>query len=156
LAAYRAKVEAELSQIASDFRDRFVSSITQLEQSYLESYVGRLKTEKGQNQAWLRAVENPEEVSFNVGSTHHLADLFIGKLGMTPRFMTEKGTPTFKAAFLDQWGDGGLMLKKRRTKLIALKQTEALLALSEHDGRWHVDLRACGTVTGRYSGGTHG
>ncbi len=94
-----------------------------------------------------------EQFLFNVGSNKQLAALFVGKLKMTPKFVTKTGQPSFKSAFLSQWGEGGDMLKKRRKRLLVLKQCDSLLALSEYDGRWHVDLKACGTTTGRFAGG---
>ncbi len=156
LQAYRDVVTGEIAEIGHTFKRRFKAEIDGLEQEALVAYVGSRKSERGQVDAWLRAVEDTSVYEFNVGSTHQLANLFIGKLGMKAMFTTAKGAPAFGKSFLSQWGDGGEMLKKRRTKLIGLKQTEALLELSEYDGRWHCDLKACGTATGRFAGGNSG
>jgi hypothetical protein len=40
--------------------------------------------------------------------------------------------------------------------MLVLAQIDSLLELSEADGRWHIDLKAAGTVTGRFAGGRVG
>jgi hypothetical protein len=45
------------------------------------------------------------------------------------------------------------MLANYKKRLLVLKQQEKLLELSAKDGIFHQDLKACGTKTGRYSGG---
>ena len=70
-------------------------------------------------------------------------------------FKTEKGNPSFAAKFLQQWGEGGEMLKKQKTILLELRQGEALHELSEETGRWHIDIKAASTKSGRLSGGSN-
>lgn len=156
LAFYAFTLREALLNNAERFKDRFRPLIDEIEQENLIDIVMARKTEKGQANAWEACLEDRSLYEFNVGSTQQLAKLFVGKLKMTAKFTTDKGAPSFKSAFLSQWGEGGLMLKTRRTKLIALKQAEALLDLSKYDGRWHIDLRACGTSTGRFAGGRSG
>jgi DNA polymerase I-like protein with 3'-5' exonuclease and polymerase domains len=81
-----------------------------------------------------------------------LTDLFVGKLGITPKFLTPTGKPSFKSAYLRQWGEGGELLKSQRSYLIELKQGQRLLEKADWDGRWHIDLRATGTKTNRFAG----
>ena len=97
-----------------------------------------------------------EHVRFNVGSNHQLRMIFVDILKMVPKFLTDKGSPSFKSPALPQWGEGGMLLGKRRKRLLVLKQATNLLILSGYDGRFHLDLKACGTSTGRYAGGTYG
>jgi DNA polymerase I-like protein with 3'-5' exonuclease and polymerase domains len=131
-------------------------------------WVNEPKTQKGKNNRLqkvtahkhesVRAKDNKNKydvhVRFNVGSNKQLEMLFCGELGMVAQFKTEKDSPSFKSCFLHQWGDGGTILAKRRKRLLVLKQAQALYELSAYDGRWHMDLKACGTATGRFAGGS--
>ncbi len=89
---------------------------------------------------------------FNPGSGQQLASLFCGKLGIDAFFKTDKGSPSMKAAHLYSYGDGGLLLTERKKILLVLQQCEKLKDKASYDGRWHVDLKACGTVTSRFAG----
>lgn len=149
LVLYKQEVETELARIADNFRETFKREISELETEWFDAWCNELKSERGR-QARRDSRQYPH---FNVGSNKQLAALFVDKLGMQPKFTTETGQPSFKSAFLNQWGEGGELLKKRRKRLLVLKQCESLLALSEYDGKWHVDLKACGTTTGRFAGG---
>lgn len=142
----------ELGQVSHDFLVRFKSEIDRIEQDNLVALCSSKKTEKGLISAWGRCIEQGLHL-FNLTSVKQKAALFVDILGMEPQFFTEKGGPAFGKAFLKQWGEGGLMLQKRGTLLIALRQMESLLKLSEYDSKYHVDLRACGTKTGRKAGG---
>jgi len=90
---------------------------------------------------------------FNTGSADHLEILFCFCLGIEPPFKTPKGKASMKAAHLSLYGRGGKMLDKRKKRLILQSQAKAALELSSIDGRYHPDLKACGTKTGRLSGG---
>ncbi len=156
---YRSQVEKEINQIAVEFRAKFEKEVVEIERQKTLAAVRKRKTLKGRKK-YLKKIRTDEaarkkDIIFNIGSNHQLAALFIGQLGMQAKFKTAKDGPSFRSAVLDQWGDGGGMLKKRRKRLLVLKQCESLLALTEHDGRWHCDLKAAGTSTGRYSGGSH-
>ncbi len=89
---------------------------------------------------------------FNPGSGQQLASLFCGKLGIDPFFKTPKDSPSMKAAHLHSYGDGGLLLTERKKVLLVLQQCEKLKEKASYDGRWHIDLKACGTVTSRFAG----
>jgi hypothetical protein len=140
--------QAELDRIAADFRKRFSVEIEAIESDMVESRLAQYKTERGRAAAKVEATFNPR-------STHQLAKLFVGKLGMAPKFLTAKGAPSFSSKFLKQWGDGGLILKKQRTVLLELKQGEALYALSAETGRWAIDIKVASTKSGRLSGGNN-
>lgn len=158
LQEFELDLKQEIDKIGSDFRTAFEAPILQIEQDRLDKWVSKVKTEKGRNNRRTKwADRHPtavKEVRFNVGSNAQLAALFVGKLGMVAKFLTDKGAPSFKSAMLSQWAEGGAMLKIRRKRMLVLKQTQALLGLSEYDGRWHCSLKAAGTSTGRYAGGS--
>ena len=162
LQAYVTQVEAEVAAIEQRFRDRFQAEIAQLEAMAHRAYVRAVKTTKAQDR---RAAEEPER--FNVGSNKQLKALFVDMLGIAPKFWTKEPkakpgkarkqefvpSPSFKSAHLGTYGEGGELLRTRRKRMLVLQQARALLKLAAYDGRWHFDLRACGTATGRMAGG---
>ncbi len=159
LDTYRGEVQQEIDQIAVEFRAKFEKEIVEIEREKTLKEIRKRKTFKGRKK-YLRTIRIDEtkrkkDIVFNIGSNHQLAALFIGQLGMVTKFKTAKEGPSFRSAVLSQWGSGGDMLKKRRKRLLVLKQCEALFELSAYDGRWHLDIKACGTATGRMAGGTH-
>lgn len=157
LDVYRREVAGEIAAIEADFRGRFMGPIAAVERERLLDAIRQRKTLRGRKGFIRRYRDGARpaagEVQFNVGSNQQLARLFMGELGIQPRFFAAKGAPSFKSSVLDQWGEGGAALKTRRKRMIVLKQAEALYELSAVDGRWHVPLKACGTSTGRMSGG---
>ncbi len=94
--------------------------------------------------------------NFKVGSGRQLKELFCDVLKMAPQFLTPKGSPSFKAAHLSQWGVGGEILQKRRKRLIVLQQCINTYLASAHDGRVHCAVKVSGTRTNRVSGGRDG
>lgn len=157
LEEYRRDVAREIEEIATEFRKRFVNEIATVERDRLLDQIKKRKTLRGKRGYFrrFRLGECAKDVAFNVGSNLQLQALFCDVLGIQPKFQTAKGAPSFRSAVLSQWGDGGEMLKKRRKRLLVLKQVESLLELSKVDGRFHVDLKACGTATGRFAGGSY-
>lgn len=89
---------------------------------------------------------------FNITSTQHLEFLFTKVLGQSARIKTKTGKPSFKSAHMGQWV-GAELLANRGKRLIVQKQAIRLLEKAEYDGRYHVDLRLCATITGRAAGG---
>lgn len=156
---YRKVVAKEIEEIELEFGRQFRNEIAAVERGRTLDAIRKLKTLRGRKNFLRRYRMGTESavkaVRFNVGSNKQLAALFVDQIGITPVFRTNKGAPSFKSALLSQWGSGGDILKARRKRLLVFKQVEALLALTAYDGRWHHDLRACGTATGRYSGGQH-
>jgi DNA polymerase I-like protein with 3'-5' exonuclease and polymerase domains len=142
ISGYRNEVE----QLELSFTGRFRSEIDTLEAEFREAKLARYKSPKG------KAAADLSTCKFNVGSTKHLAKLFVDKLGIPAKFTTEKGSPAFGKAFLGSWGEGGKMLEKRRSLLIGEIQAKTLLEKSERDSIWHIDLKSVGTATGRFSG----
>lgn len=159
VAAYRDAISSEIERIGVGFKEKFAGPISAVERDRLLSEVRKRKTLRGRRKYVARVKGNPElfadDVRFNVGSNKQLAALFVGQLRMVAKFKTDSDQPSFRSAVLHQWGDGGDMLKLRRKRMLVMKQCESLLALTEHDGRWHVDLKACGTSTGRFAGGSN-
>ncbi len=142
----------EYLKMEADFRERFLTQIQEIENETLEATLALLKTDKGREKARIRLQEQPEKWQFNINSVAQKQRLFCDKLGIKAKVFTEKGGPSFKKSALGQWGDGGQMLKKRGSLKIATKQCETLLEKSSLDGRWHIDLMAAGTNTGRMKG----
>ncbi len=161
LEAYVSQVEAEVAEIEVRFRTHFKAQLEAIESARHGTYVNGVKTEKARER---RRQQAPEQ--FNISSNKQLMQLFVDTLGIQPRFWTKppmnKGrprkqefvpSPSFKSAHLGTYGDGGELLIKRRKRLLVLQQARALLELANHDQRWHFDIRACGTATGRMAGG---
>lgn len=159
LANYAAAVEKEIEDIARAFIAHFAEPIRVVERQRCLDEVRKRKTLRGRKTFLMRlrmgASTATRAVAFNVGSNKQLGALFVDALGMEPKFRTDKGAPSFRSAVLSQWGEGGEMLRTRRKRLLVFKQAQSLLALSAEDGRWHLSLKACGTATGRFSGGSH-
>lgn len=150
-AAYAKDIEAQVADIERAFLDKFAEPIRGVERQLRLEAIRKRKTLKGRKN-YLRKGKWREECAFNPGSNRQLALLFVDQLGIEPFFRTPKEGPSFKAAHLHQWGDGGKLLADRRKRLLIHQQTTKLLEKSEYDGRWHVDLRAVGTVTSRFAG----
>lgn len=158
LATYAQSVSHEIEALGAAFTAKLAAPIHAVERGRLLAAIRKRKTLRGRKK-FLRRVRNgsdtaTREVRFNVGSNLQLALLFVGQLGMVAHFTTDKGAPSFKSSALSQWGPDGELLKTRRKRQLVMKQAEALLELSEADGRWHPSLKACGTATGRMAGGS--
>lgn len=136
----------------SEFSSKFRNEIEMLEADQWGKYVNMRKTEKGRTQAMASMQADPSIYQFNLSSTKQKADLFINRLGIQPKYMTKKGAPAFGKAFLNQWGEGGKMLAKRGSAILLQTQAKKLRDLATRDGKWHVDLKAAGTATGRFAG----
>ena len=139
---------AKLIKEAQDaFRTKFQIEIRAVEAILLEREMSKYKSEKKR----LEIAADPPR--FNPRSTKQKAILFCDILGIVPKFLTQKGAPSFASKFSKQWGEGGDILKKQLTYTLEQKQGENLLLLSEDDGRWHISIKAAGTATNRLSGG---
>lgn len=153
LKANIATVQGEIDGIKDVFITKFAEPIGQVQFILKEKVRSSLKSEKGR-----AAVDtDPKKIAkwqFKVSSTAHLKYLFVDVLGMTYTFVTPKGGPSFKAAFLNQWGEGGVMLEKRGKRQLVLNQMIALHNMSEEDGRWHIFMKVLGTRTSRLAGGS--
>lgn len=163
LEAYVKEIDKEVLFVETSFRERFAVPIASIEGEARTYWLGALKTPQGQLRRFEALADDVSLFRFNLGSNQQLEALFVGSLGIAPKFWTKpaKGRdpetftpqPSFKAAHLSTYGEGGEMLVRRRKRLLVKQQAEALLALSEHDGAWHPDLRVAGTATGRMAGG---
>lgn len=167
-------VKAERAKIKADFFAHHEREIELIETARRERWVNEPKTEKGRHKRENVVWDKREEWAFNPRSTAQLQELFINRLGATPKFWTKESKasrakradnkdlpayeakPSFRAAHLPTYGDGGKILSTYKKRELVQRQAENLLLLSEFDGRWHYDLRACGTKTGRYTGGSSG
>lgn len=158
LATNSAIVRAEVKTIEAAFLEKYASHMRDIEYQRAVTWILAPKTDRGKRKRLATYYTGTNKamvktLRFNTGSNKQLAELFVGRLGITPTFFTDKGAPSFKSAMLSQWGEGGEMLKTRRKRMLVLSQMESLEELSRFDGRWHVDLKTCGTSTGRMSGG---
>lgn len=153
LESYRLELMEKIKNIGAEFRAKFQTQIEQLEHEWDLAWIHSPKTYRGRCVRFVQWHDGEFRSKFNVGSNKQLGELFQNKLGITPRFFTDKGSPSFKSSVLGQWGEGGDIIKARRKLLLVLKQTEALLELSKDDGHWHLGLKVASTATGRMAGG---
>jgi DNA polymerase I-like protein with 3'-5' exonuclease and polymerase domains len=159
------EIQIEINEIRETFLTRFKTEIAQIETDNQAVGLAGYKTQKGKDAYLTR-----KEWGFNVGSTAQLTRLFVGILGIKPTFWTEPGKahkdkikrgeqvdftpkPSFKAAHLETYGEGGKLLINYKKKGLVERQLKSLLELSEKDGSYHLTLKAVGTATGRLSGG---
>lgn len=136
-------LENEVKTIDTTFYKTFAKEI--------ETVREKLKEEKQSKLKKKILTELPE---FNITSKKQLKMLFVDLLKLDSGFKTAKGSPSFKASHMGLYGSGGKLLEKRGKKLNHINQAKALLELSEKDGRWHCSLRAVGTSSGRFAGGS--
>jgi len=157
LRTYIGQVEKEVLDISQQFCDKFAAEIRIIERRRAAAFIFEPKTKRGRRNRYKKYLAKDAKVhkllSFNTGSNKQLAELLVDIIGIVPKFFTDKGSPSFKSAMLGQWGDGGIMLKARRKRMLVLKQSTSLYHLSIDDGRWHLGLRVAATGTGRLAGG---
>jgi DNA polymerase I-like protein with 3'-5' exonuclease and polymerase domains len=160
-------VKSERAAIKAAFFAYHEREIELIETARREAWVNAPKTEKGRVKREAQVWDKREEWEFNPRSTKQLQELFVHRLGAVPKFWTKPAkdrdkeveyipSPSFRAAHLPTYGEGGVILANYKKRELVQRQAENLLALSTVDGRWHYDLRACGTKTGRYTGGSSG
>lgn len=158
LSDYASKVAGEIANIEKDFRTKYAKEISEVELDRAMKYILKVKTIKGQRNRYKKYVNGDpktvKEIRFNVGSNTQLAALFVDKLGIVPKFFTDKGSPSFKSAMLGQWGEGGELLKTRRKRMLVLTQSTSLYHLSADDGKWHLGLKVAAAASGRLAGGS--
>lgn len=168
------KTDIEMKDITDRFAIHHADPIGKIETARKEAWINGPKTEKGRNKRALDVEAKRDEWEFNPRSTKQLAHLFVDTLGIQPTFWTKEAkaskqkrkdnpnmqpymaNPSFKAVHLSSYGPGGKILETLKKRQIVGKQASNLLELSATDGRWHVELRACGTKTGRFAGGGSG
>lgn len=161
LLAYIWELEAEIADIEQKFKDQFqeeLREVAYLRRSALEAWAGDpgLKSDLARWNRWYKLQTgelNDQWVELNVGSSKQLAMLFMEVMGMEPQFLTKKGNPSFKTTHLHQWGEGGLILQKRRKRLLVLQQAVNTYIGSLYDGRIHCSVKVSGTRTNRVAGG---
>ena len=153
-------IEAEIKELEDNFMEVFKKEIdvvrdNRLMKLYTE-WCNEPKTEKGKANRRLK-VESGEKdedwYEFKLGSSKQLGMLFIEVMGMKYQFETPKGSPSFKASHLSQWGEGGKLLFKRKKRLLVLQQCANVYLSALHDGRTHPSIKIAGTRTNRVAGG---
>ncbi len=145
-------ITSDIQSLKDTFITTFSKEIAQIEEAKKTAFIEARKSPRGQESARKTLESNPDLYQFNVNSVKDKKVLFIDKLKIEPVFFTDAGAPSFARQFLNQWGKGGLLLKTRGTAGIVQAQMTSLKELSARDGRWHIDLKAVGTATGRNAG----
>lgn len=167
LRAYEAQVQAEVDDISRLFREKYSAPILAIEEARVEAWVYGVTRKADQARRAAELDKDYSVVRVNLGSTKQLAELFIERMGLPVKFWTKEPKaptgyvrktpfvpqPSFKSAHLASYGEAGEMLRNRRKRLLVLQQVRSLLKLAADDGRWHPDMRAAGTATGRLAGG---
>lgn len=171
---YLTAVDAEMADIKAKFRERFKAEIERIEARRMQSWVSEPKTERGRQNREGKVNEQRDVWEFNPRSTKQLKELFVDELKISPQFWTKESkqsktkrrdnleladfvpNPSFKASHLTSYGEGGEILQGLKKRQLVARQCDSLLKLSEADGRWHIDIRACGTATNRLAGGGGG
>ncbi len=161
---YILELEDEIDKIELDFHTAFADELERVKVFRRRKFLGEfllfanLKTRRGfikRFQAITSGKHKENWESFNIGSSHHLRILCCDVLGMTPKFLTKLGSPSFKSSHLSQWGQYGDILLLRRKRLLVLQQCVNTYLASEFDGRAHPSIRVAGTRTNRVSGGVN-
>lgn len=155
---YIYEIEAEIEAINQKFRTMFKKEIELVERRrFVDSLMRacRMKTPRGTYNRIFKTCKGkyPEEYTFNINSANYLKLLFCDVLGMNPQFLTPKGSPSFKASHLSQWGEGGLILQKRKKRMLVLTQCINTFLDSLHDEKTHPGIKISGTRTNRVAGG---
>ena len=153
-------IEAEIKELEDNFMEVFKKEIDIVRDNRLmklyNEWCNEPKTEKGRANRRLK-VESGEKdedwYEFKLGSSKQLGMLFIEVMGMKYQFETPKGSPSFKASHLSQWGEGGKLLFKRKKRLLVLQQCANVYLSALHDGRTHPSIKIAGTRTNRVAGG---
>lgn len=135
----------ELEKNEQDFKDKWRSEVSEVEERIHQKVLAKYKTERGRAGAVREC--------FNVGSTTHLTILFRDVMQLPVTHTTPTGEPSMKAEHMIEYGEPGQFLANRKEKQLLVTQANSLLALSEYDGRFHIDIKLVGTSTGRYAGG---
>lgn len=145
-------LENSIKDLQDKFTTMFQKEILEIEEENKVAYLAGYKSEKGREKATLRIQLEPELVAFNLQSGPHKKRLFMDKLGLFPKYLTKSGQPSFSKTFLSQWGEGGMLLFTKGTLTITLDQLKKVYKRSKDDSKWHIDLMAAGTTTGRCKG----
>ncbi len=164
LYTYILELEKSIEDIEQAFFSGFANQINQAKelkkQRFMAKYlsIDGCKTIKGRWKRLLKAQTDELDTEwnkFNIGSALDLKTLFAEVLNMNAKFLTKKGSPSFKSTHLLQWGEGGDILLNRKKKLLVLQQCANAWLASEYDGKAHPGVRVAGTRTNRVSGGVN-
>ena len=160
---YMVTLRTKLNDVEQLFMETFSEAIRDLvvyrEQKFLEKQFldPKVKQDKTRYNRWLAIAEGKwreKYDNFTLGSNQQLAQLFIEILKVRNiQFFTKKGSPSFQASHLSQWGKGGEILAKRRKIMLVYQQCINTYILSEYDGRAHPSVKVSGTRTNRVAGG---
>lgn len=163
------KVSKKIAQVKTRFLTFHEEHIQAIEQEAVEAWKTGCKTERGNANRQKKLTQADEALlkdiggKFNPGSTTQLRKLFIDRLRFRPLFYTKPQKnrtskkefvpkPSFRAAHLHSYGEGGTILENYKKFQLVEKQLSRLIAYSETDGRWHLNLAATGTKTSRFRG----
>lgn len=151
---YVEQIDAELADIERQFRSWGGDHISRLEAQWALDYVNGVKTERGRASRKTKLEADPSIAKFNINSANHLKALFVDTLNMEIQATTPTGKPSFAAADLKHWGEGGRILSLKGKRKIVQAQAANIFVNSQYDGKLHIDTKPLGAVTYRVSGGS--
>lgn len=157
-----AHIDTEMSNLKDSFYQQHKEDIdkaTEIKfQLTLQKGRDACKSEVGKAK-WTPDNKAHLKVPFNFGSTQQLTQLFVGIQRQIPKIFTtdlktgrKTSTPSFNKKHLKQFKGTELLIKKSELNQ-ASAQSNSLMQRIQYDGKWHIDVRAAGTVTGRTAGG---
>lgn len=162
-------IDAELERIEKEFFRIHEKDIQKAIQLKIDDYCNDPRlTDRGRELRRKNIAEGKDFAArdkicnFNIGSPKDLLLLYHTILNIAIPFTTlpnhktgsKGGNASFKRAHLRSWHEeSGQVLEDRGSLKFALSQTQSLRTLSAYDNRWHIDMNATGTKTGRLSGG---
>lgn len=149
---FKERTVAEVQKIDQEFRETFKSEIAEIEQENYDKIIASKKQEKTKEKWKQKLEEDPSQYILNLNSGLQKQRLFMGKLGLKPKFLTKKGNPSFAAAHMPTWGKGGKILATRSKKVKLIEFSDKLLTKSEYDGRVHLELKVAATRNNRLAG----
>jgi hypothetical protein len=162
-----ATVDDKIYTIEKEFRASVASDLEILEAENRQKLKEKFKTKEAQE----RHLACEDEWRFNPGSSVQLEALFCRIRGVNPQFETSEGIdrkkrkakgeklapykprPSFKSAHLSSYGPEAAILEDLGSIKIVRRTQDALLHLSQRDGKWHHHVRVNGTSTDRFKGG---
>lgn len=143
---------ADVQQYISDIEQETIELDNLFLSTYQQEILNVRELLRQKEQAKFKKKIVTELPEFNPGSRQHLKMLLVDQLGVAPTIFSPTGEPSFKAAHMHLYGEAGKMLENRGKRQIIKAQAEALLRVSALDGKFHPELKTCGTITGRFAG----
>jgi len=164
LEEYRAQVIQEMEDIDNSFLEQHREGIENIKLNRFKKKLDAYKSDRGKASfTWQKFLGSPL-AQFNVASSTQLAELIVDTYKKEVAVWShynddgspkDSARPSFSTKTLTKWGDDVKHLVKRSKRKKVKEFCDSLVskAQSSESGRWHQDLKAVGTVTGRFAGG---